>query len=72
MSSDARSGSADGSAGARARYADLIARLRAADLSGYGQYSALVRDAADAIETLTQGARAEAAPPSQPNARQLK
>jgi hypothetical protein len=31
---------------------DIVERLRAADISGYGTYSALVREAADEIERL--------------------
>jgi len=31
---------------------DLVERLRAADISGHGSYSALVREAADEIERL--------------------
>ena len=31
---------------------DIVQRLRAADISGHGSYSALVREAADEIERL--------------------
>ena len=33
---------------------DIVERLRSADISGHGSYSALVRDAADEIERLWQ------------------
>lgn len=33
---------------------DIVERLRSADISGHGEYSALVRDAANEIERLRQ------------------
>src|SRR6185369_655846 len=35
---------------------DIVERLRAADISGHGSYSALVREAADEIELLRENA----------------